>query len=391
MKVILYKTRNNSSGEDTVQVWKVEVLKNVMLIQWGVKNGKMQIKKQVFESGKQKRSAAQQALFEAESLVKKKMKQGYATSEQLHKNQGECPQGSPLPMLAHTYNHDEMVKRKITNIALQPKLDGIRCLANTRTGELWSRKQTRILGLEHIENEIKTFGTLMDSKDQGDQGDIWLDGELYNHSMTFNEICSSVRKTANFNKSQSAQIEYWVYDCICPPNESGKSQSFVERYELLSQTWNAGQTKFSKLVDTTFRKYDEKSLKAFHDKVVKDNYEGAIVRSVSQGYDIGKRSKQLLKYKAFKQEEFVITGCILRKNTNPNKPEDTLGSFELITENHEVKFQASFAGTEKEKMDIWNNQNDYIGQIATVKFFEYTPAGIPRFPVVLGFRHPHDM
>lgn len=376
MKTILYKTRTNPKGEDSIQVWKIEVTKNVLLIHWGVKNGKMQIKKQVYDEGKQKRSPAQQALFEAESLVKKKMKQGYATSEQLQKSQGECIQNSPLPMLAHTFSNDIMMKKNINTIALQPKLDGIRCLANLRTGELWSRKQTRITGLTHIEDELRNSN--LDS-------DVWLDGELYTHNMSFNDICSRVRRTAHFDESKALEIQYWVYDTVM-------RSEFQERHSFIAQYLASKKFKYVKEVKTLFQNYDFEILKKCHDQYVKDNYEGLIVRNIHDvSYDTGKRSKNLLKYKSFKQEEFVITGCILRKNTNPNKPEEILGSFELFDSKTKKKFQGSYAGTEEEKRNIWINQDQYIGQIATVKFFEYTPAGIPRFPVVLGFRHPHDM
>ena len=59
--------------------------------------------------------------------------------------------------------------------------------------------------------------------------------------------------------------------------------------------------------------------------------------------------------------------------------------FPLLTD-----FYVSFREHNTEKKNIWDNQEDYLGKIATVKYFEKTPKNIPRFPRLLGFRHPDD-
>ena len=35
---------------------------------------------------------------------------------------------------------------------------------------------------------------------------------------------------------------------------------------------------------------------------------------------------------------------------------------------------------------ITKNKKDYIGKLATIKFFQYTPDAVPRFPYAIGFR-----
>jgi hypothetical protein len=39
-----------------------------------------------------------------------------------------------------------------------------------------------------------------------------------------------------------------------------------------------------------------------------------------------------------------------------------------------------------ERKMILEMKHEYIGQMAEVRFFEYTDGGIPRFPVCVGFR-----
>ena len=36
--------------------------------------------------------------------------------------------------------------------------------------------------------------------------------------------------------------------------------------------------------------------------------------------------------------------------------------------------------------EILENKDDYIGKYATIKYFQLTPDGIPRFPYALSFR-----
>ena len=50
------------------------------------------------------------------------------------------------------------------------------------------------------------------------------------------------------------------------------------------------------------------------------------------------------------------------------------------------------AMTDAEKQEIWDNQDSYIGRVATVKFQELDKkSGIPRFPVLKGFRAESDI
>ena len=94
----------------------------------------------------------------------------------------------------------------------------------------------------------------------------------------------------------------------------------------------------------------------------------------------------MLKYKDFQQEEFKIIGFKQKKVVNGKI---TLGAVILETVNGHT-FNASPSMNDTEKQNIWENQSEYMNYIATVKFFEMTPKGVPRFPVLLGFRCSDD-
>jgi len=344
-------TKTNARG--VVQFWSVKVTNNKINISWGIENGKIQHNETIIEKGKQKRSIQEQALFEAKSLMDKKLRTGYFRKNENAKNK------SPLPMLAKEY------KPSNENVALQPKLDGIRCLANVKTGELWSRKQTLIQGLDHISNALKSI--------KFPENVTWVDGELYKHGCNFNEISSKVRRTTNFIESND--IQYWIYDMLC-------ELPFYERSKLMNQlNYNNDYIVLTPTVISN-------DVKMHHEKAVKQNFEGIMIRDLNGKYEIGKRSKNLYKYKDCLQEEFEVIGFKQKKVVNGAI---TLGSVILKDyKDDKLVFSATPTMTNEEKKHIWENQNDYLGLIATIKFFEKTPKGVPRFPRLIGFRHPDD-
>ena len=120
----------------------------------------------------------QQALNEAKSAWTKKKKTGYA--ETLDAS------GTTYfdPMLAHPYDPKRLVGEEL--VCVQPKLDGIRCIA--RKDGLWSRKGERFVAVPHVWEEIKHLFE--------ENPDLVLDGELYNHELkhNFNKITSCVKK-----------------------------------------------------------------------------------------------------------------------------------------------------------------------------------------------------
>lgn len=357
----VYLTKQNAKG--TTQFWKIKVEKEIIHIEWGIENGKVQSNIYTVQEGKQKRTREEQAIFEAKSLIHKKEKTGYENRNASHKTQH-----SPLPMLAKEYKGCVTLKSK--DVAIQPKLDGIRCLANVKTGELWSRKQTHIDGLGHITNAIK--------KCSFPEHITWLDGELYTHGKTFNDISSMVRRTTNFTQ-ESESIHYWVYDYI-------GTKPFQDRIHELHNVKKCSDDIV--ITPTLFVHVLEKScLDQYHKKYTSDGFEGTMIRSVNSVYETGKRSCHLLKYKDCCQEEFVVIGFNQKKVVNDDV---TLGSVILKDFDDSITFSATPTMTMAEKAEIWRNKSDYINQIATIKYFEKTPKGVPRFPRLIGFRHPDD-
>ena len=50
------------------------------------------------------------------------------------------------------------------------------------------------------------------------------------------------------------------------------------------------------------------------------------------------------------------------------------------------QFRSNFKFSHEECAQILKNKQDYIGKYATVKYFNLTPDGVPRFPYIIKFR-----
>lgn len=356
--------KRNARGAILVYIARVEG--NTIIYEWGHEGGKMQSQTIVCTEGKQKRTKEEQALMMAKTTIKNKRRAGYTSEINID---DETIYDSPLPMLAHNLDLEKMIPG--SSVFVQPKLDGLRAVSNGKIGKLWSRKRVLYVGLTHIEDAIK----------QLDLGkDIWLDGELYRHGYGFQKITSIVRRTVDIDHEKAKTIQYHIYD-ICDP-----SLTFEERLVILSDIEKKIMSKsISCLVVVPTIPATTETILVHHDKFIRDGYEGTMVRLPSWKYDSRKRSNGLLKLKDFMQEEYIVVS--MKKAEH----EDTLGSVKCTNTDNTITFFATPSMTDEEKLDIWKHQNEYMGQVATVKFYDKTDGGKPRFPVLVGFRHENDI
>lgn len=263
------------------------------------------------------------------------------------------------PMLAHKWE-DRKDKIKYP-VLVQPKLDGIRCIV--KADGMWSRNGKKIVSAPHIYESLKPlFET---------NPDLILDGELYADKFAndFNAICSLVKKTkptsADLDESAKS-IQYWIYDV---PSVDRVFNDRLSQLRWLSLPSNCFRV-------PTYVAFDEKAVNDYYEEFVDNGYEGLMVRT-DEKYE-NKRSKSLLKHKSFIDEEYTI----LDVEEGIGNKTGMIGSF--VFENKEGKrFNASPKFNWKECTIMWNDRANLIGKSATVKYFNLTPDGVPRFPYVI--------
>jgi DNA ligase-1 len=264
------------------------------------------------------------------------------------------------PMLANDYT-----RRPQSQGFSQPKLDGIRCVANAQG--LWTRSGKLINSCPHIWKEVEPFFAVNPK--------LVLDGELYNHELKedFNKIVSLVRKT----KSTPADIveaeklvQYHVYDMY---NGKDAELSFALRSEALKSM--SPKWKFLKLVPTvwcdTQDQLDEK-----YGEYMTDGYEGQMVRN-DTAYE-NKRSNSLLKRKEFITEEFPVVAVIEGQGNWAGY----VKRFVLrMPDGTEVG--AGVRGSQAQMKTLL--ESNVTPDWATLRYFGLTPDGVPRFPVVVDY------
>jgi hypothetical protein len=119
-------------------------------------------------------------------------------------------------------------------------------------------------------------------------------------------------------------------------------------------------------------------LSAYYFDYMNAGYEGQMLRLDAQ-YE-NKRSKSLLKHKSFQDGEFEILGVLEGKGNLTGK----VGK--LMFEINGKPFESAVNGDWEYIERLWNSKEGLIGKMATVKYFELTEDGLPRFPKVIAIR-----
>ena len=341
-------------SKNKVRILTVSALNGELFQESGLLDGKLVLHTSVCTPkniGKTNETTAkEQAILEAEALIVKKLKEGYSESIEQAKEDEVI-----LPMLAKNYE-DEKHKIDWNNCYIQPKLDGMRCLAfiDGKGGvKLMSRQGREITTTPHI---IKDLSTITDV--------VILDGELYVHGGNFQENMRLIKK---FRKGETdVKVKYHVYDLISKdPFWNRKVRKYIKGL-------------FSCEEVSTYICNNEQTLRKWHSNNIEAGYEGSILRWGAEGYKINGRSSNLLKYKDFKDEACKVID-VLPSEKNPEQ-----GVIHCVLKGK--IFGCGMKFSHEERIEILKNKHKYIGQTAEVRFFEYSEDGIPRFPVVVGFK-----
>lgn len=338
----------------------------------GTQGGKMQTTSTTIEYGKNEGKAnetspEEQCILEANALwTKQRDRKGYTETIPTEKPFG--------PMLAKSYDKDG--KHIVFPCAVQPKLDGLRCIAKVNGDKvtLWSRQNKQFKVLEHLEKELILLP------------DGIYDGELYIHGVEFQKIVSGIKRDEP--NELTPLIEYHIYDII-------NDKPYIERQTTLHSIFsNPLLKKFDeqKLAECTPKRFNKlievesiicrskEELPELHAKFVKDGYEGIMLRNTKGLYKISGRSSDLQKYKLFLDEEFEIIGA----KENKGKLEGTC-VFTCKTKEGGI-FDVMPEGSEEQRAEYWERwlDSDIVeGNLLTVKFFEWTTTKppVPRFPI----------
>ncbi|MGO7308798.1 hypothetical protein ACCS91_33625 [Rhizobium ruizarguesonis] len=311
-------------------------------------------------------TAELQAQFEADAERTKKLKRDYHLTIE-----GTSTAKYFAPMLAEKYDRELVQEGDFA----QPKLDGIRCIATKDS--LKTRKGELITSCPHILEQLQPVFAR--------HPDIVLDGELYNHEFkdNFNELASIIRKktpSAEQLARAARDVELHVYDLVDPSEPHAVTLDRVAA--LTTRLYDAGLS--IQLVPTdVVDNHDE--VRALFLKYVGLGYEGLMVRRGGARYE-HKRTDALMKYKEFVTEEYEISEVLegVGNWAGYAKAVEFIIPGDIRTEQGD-RPKAGIKGNQAFTKTLLDRKDELVGKRVTVKYFELTPAGIPRFPIAIDF------
>lgn len=366
----MYKlpTLYSRTSKKAVQEWTVEVdgVNGMYRTIHGQVDGKLQetewtVAKPTNEGRANFRDESEQAIFETNAMWKKKLESGYF--EDINDIDKKL---YVEPMLAKDWKkRKDKVKLPVF---CQRKLDGARCIitkdgAKSRNGKDWAT-------IPHITDAFKEVFERYP--------DLVLDGELYNHEYKddFNKIMSLIKRSKPSEedlKESAENVQYWWYDTASDKHTFSQRSNWIKE---LKTRFNLPD--FIVVVPTDYVKTLEQ-LDAHYETFLVEGYEGQMIR-LDTPYEF-KRSSNLLKRKEFIDEEYTILDI---QEGDGNK---TGYAGNAIMDNGERgTFSTNIAGDRAHLKDLLDNKHLYIGCQGTIRYFNLTPDGVPRFPYLYEVR-----
>ena len=370
----------NSNG--SIQRWQISVKENCIIKTYGQIGGKVQTVTDTIKNGKSigrsnETTPDEQAISEATAQWEKKQKSGYTKIEsdaRKGKVDTKFVTGGIEPMLAHKFR-DHSAKIQYPAF-VQPKLDGIRCIAMIQDGvcTLWSRTRKPINSMPHIVAELEDrFRSVFE--DQFAHCTITLDGELYNHAYKdkFEEIVSLVRPDAP--KAGHEVVEYHVYDI------ADSLDTFDVRSEMLHTVHLKPSSKnpLKHIVCVETVEVDQEGVTEHFTKYRKMGYEGAMLRNAKSLYE-NKRSYGLQKIKEFDDAEFEVTGV------EAGRGRMSECAIFCCTTKLGDNFMCKMEGSLDALKVYLQKPKSVIGKMLTVRYQGMTNGNVPRFPIGVSVR-----
>ena len=376
---MLYKKlfKLNSDGK-SIQTWEIHH-DNAFESFWTISgrvDGKMVEHKPTHVTPKVKRNQEEQCRLEMDSKISKQVDKKYVEDITKVKQADQNLVGYSAMLAKKWEDHGHKVQFPCV---VQPKLDGIRCLA-TKDG-FFTRNRKVIEACAHIREALEPFFERFP--------DAQLDGELYAHEFSndFEKIVSAVRKTGDKVTEDDLElqrkVQYHIYDT---PKWGSLDESapFVDRFTKIYKYFTKESFLSTVRVVETHFGVPEDDLMSHYYRFVNSGYEGMMVRNEFMPYE-GKRTANLLKMKDFQDEEFKIIDVLEGKGNLKGH------AASFLCEMKDGKtFKAKLKGSVERLKAIFDDPSLVMNKMTTVTYQNLTRDGIPRFPVAKSVRGLED-
>lgn len=369
---VLYKLDKNGN----VRAWYGNREGNVVHLFSGVKDGKM-IKHSRTIKGLTKTSDIEQAELYLERQYIKMKKKGYGEKHEQFKRL--------IPMKVHKFSdHSNKI---IFPCIIQPKLDGLRCLAEysieRSTIRLISACGNEFPFLLHIKKMLKEILSPVLNQN------IILDGELMLNSKfvgpqdnSFNLTTSICKRTVNRHPEEE-KVCFNVFDAAIPSMEFSKRNEILEML-IPSVDDTCNDECIRRIPGIICNNLEE--MYEHHRSFKKQGYEGLIARNLRGMYKFGFRSHDVQKIKSFEDDEFLVVNYLAGEGSDE-------GCIIFVCKSNvdDTTFNVRMTGTQENRREMFRRGDKYIGKFVKVKYQGSVRGSVPRFPVALGIRDEIDV
>lgn len=398
----MYTTLYARAQNGKIKVWRIEDKGNFIYIEHGYYTGNL-----ARHASKVTMSSANAEVL---SKIKKKKREGYKDKNDLFIISNQTPKVItpeylekylPATNLDLNYNLKPMKcerfkpnKMKYPALA-QPKLNGVRGVLRWELVDVGSgvfakkvkkavirSKSGLMYHLPHITDHL-TYNFFIDYETQRE---VAYDGEIYLHGTPLNMINGASplindRGTIASTKYPhvTPQLQFVIFDVAM--------EDMVQQHRL-NIVENTIPFIASKFVDVLVSKVvnSDSEVQEYALECINKGYEGAVVRNMDTEYAFGSRPITIMKVKVFMDAEFKVIDVIPK----PKEPDTAL--FVLRNDINDDIFECNPMGSRKERGEYLTNKTKYIGQMATVKFYERS--GVKKVPFhanVVTIRPKHDI
>lgn len=359
---VLYKRNTNGS----INQWQVVVKGSEFWSIEGIKDGALTESKPTVCTPKNEgranaTTAEEQAIAEAQAKMQKKRDKGY--TEDI-KNVDTCKTFFS-PMLAHKYK--DYKNDLVFPVYVSRKIDGARLVA--RADGLWTRNGKKYVSCPHIAEILKPFFAA--------HADWVIDSEIYSHEVPFEQIMSLVRRTKPTAEELALSkklVKIYVFDGVAGADDESFDTRFMAIKSAINET--VGKSSAIVFVENEIANNHADINKA-HEKYIAEGFEGVMIRIPKAPYE-NKRSKNLLKHKAFIDSEYTIVDVEEGKGNRSGMA----GMLKCSLADGRV-FGAGIRGGEAYYAELLKNRAKLLGKKCTVRYQELSADGIPRFPVAV--------
>ena len=285
-------------------------------------------------------TAEQQAILEAQSKFAKKVKSGY--SETL-----SSTLTVQLPQKVKNYRDDKhLVKYPCYVLPKYNGLNGTYWLLPDNSLKLTSRGGDELPPIPHLESYVRS--KMKQAKT------TCLNGELYIHGQSLQNITSAVKKP----KELSKRLEFLVFE-----------------FPLISAPFS---DKVSLLDIPVAKISTEAQLEELYEFTIDRNLEGIVIYNTDATYKFNERSSSVLKYKPILDAEYIIRDYNVDRNGHP--------VFVCETPSGQP-FKVKPKGTNEERLQIITDfETKYRNQYYTIEYEMLSDSGIPLKGVGVGLR-----